>query len=319
MRRSRLRRESAWRRDPPGGRGGLSRRGLLKAGGGVAFAGVSIAALKLPFFSTDGAQQDPADVPRRRTCRRPQKALIVSNWPQYIDPTQGRRLDAARSSRSRPGSRSTYTDDVNDNAEFYAKVQNQLGACEPIEPRHDDADRLDGGADDRAGLDPAARPGEGPQRRTKNLIDPLRNRQWDPDLEYHAPWQSGLTGIAYNAAKTGEVKSFEELLTRADLKGRVTLLSEMRDTMGFMLKVIGADPDKFTDDEWDERDRPAPEGRRPRPDPGVHRQRVHPGPRGRQHPGLRGLVGRRDPAPVRQPGHQVRRRRRRGCRSGATT
>ena len=83
-----------------------------------------------------------------------------------------------------------------------------------------------------------------------NLIEPLRNRQWDPDLEFHAPWQSGLTGIAYNAAETGEVKSFEELLTRSDLKGRITLLSEMRDTMGFMLKVVGADPSDFTEDEW---------------------------------------------------------------------
>jgi spermidine/putrescine transport system substrate-binding protein len=83
-----------------------------------------------------------------------------------------------------------------------------------------------------------------------NLIEPLRNRQWDPDLEYHAPWQSGLTGIAYNAAKTKEVGSFEELLTRPDLQGRVTLLSEMRDTMGFMLKVVGADPGDFSDDEW---------------------------------------------------------------------
>jgi spermidine/putrescine transport system substrate-binding protein len=47
-----------------------------------------------------------------------------------------------------------------------------------------------------------------------------------------------------------EVKSFEELLTRADLKGRMTLLTEMRDTMAFMLRVVGADPDDFTDDQW---------------------------------------------------------------------
>ena len=45
--------------------------------------------------------------------------------------------------------------------------------------------------------------------------------------------------------------SFSDLLTRADLKGRITLLSEMRDTMGFMLKIVGADPRDFTDDEWD--------------------------------------------------------------------
>jgi spermidine/putrescine transport system substrate-binding protein len=42
----------------------------------------------------------------------------------------------------------------------------------------------------------------------------------------------------------------EELLSRGDLKGRITLLSEMRDTMGFMLRVVGANPEKFTPEEW---------------------------------------------------------------------
>ncbi len=46
------------------------------------------------------------------------------------------------------------------------------------------------------------------------------------------------------------MRSFEELLTREDLKGRISLLTEMRDTMGFMLKVTGADPSEFTEDEW---------------------------------------------------------------------
>jgi spermidine/putrescine transport system substrate-binding protein len=85
----------------------------------------------------------------------------------------------------------------------------------------------------------------------KNLIKPLQGRQWDKDRTYSAPWQSGLTGIAYNAKLTKEVGSFEDLLTRPDLKGKITLLSEMRDTMAFMIKVVGADPDKFTDAEWE--------------------------------------------------------------------
>jgi spermidine/putrescine transport system substrate-binding protein len=66
------------------------------------------------------------------------------------------------------------------------------------------------------------------------------------------PWQSGLTGIAYNAKYTGEVGSMEELLTRSDLKGKVSLLSEMNDTMGFMLGIVGADPGDFTDDQFNE-------------------------------------------------------------------
>jgi spermidine/putrescine transport system substrate-binding protein len=59
-----------------------------------------------------------------------------------------------------------------------------------------------------------------------------------------------LTGIAYNAGKVDEVRSFAELITRPDLRGRITLLSEMRDTMAFMLRVVSADPDDFTEDEW---------------------------------------------------------------------
>ncbi len=231
----------------PTGRGGLSRRGLLKAGGGVAFAGVSIAALKLPFFSTEGAQQDPA------TCvaedlSATERELIISNWPQYIDPRK-KKTSTMSVFQERTGITVDYTDDINDNSEFYAKVRNQLSDCQPID--RDMMILTDWMAARMIGLgwiqplDPKKVPNY-----HQNLIEPLRNRQWDPDGTYHAPWQSGLTGIAYNASKTGEVGSFEELLTRADLKGRVTLLSEMRDTMGFMLKVTGADPGSFTDAEW---------------------------------------------------------------------
>jgi len=83
-----------------------------------------------------------------------------------------------------------------------------------------------------------------------NLVANLRSPSWDPNREHSVPWQSGLTGIAYNARYTGEVKSMEELLTRSDLKGKVSLLSEMGDTMAFMLKIVGADPEDFSDDEF---------------------------------------------------------------------
>ncbi len=220
---------------------------MLKAGGGAAFAGVSLAALKLPFFSTDGVEQDPAEC-RAEDLSATQKKLIVSNWPQYIDEDEGDGT-TLKTFEERTGIKVTYNDDVNDNAEFYSKVRNQLGGCEPI--KRDLMVLTDWMAARMIGLgwvqpmDPKKIPNV-----EKNLIEPLRNRQWDPDQTYHAPWQTGLTGIAYNAAKTKEVKSFEELLTRPDLKGRVTLLSEMRDTMAFMLKVTGADPDEFTDAEW---------------------------------------------------------------------
>ncbi|UMG94428.1 spermidine/putrescine ABC transporter substrate-binding protein [Nocardioides sp. TF02-7] len=231
----------------PARRSTLSRRGLLRGGGAVAFAGLSAAALKLPFFSIDGVAVEAAE------CVAPdvsesQRELIISNWTGYIDP---RRAEDSTMSRfqDETGISVTYNVDVNDNAEFYAKVRNQLGACEPID--RDMIILTDWMAARMINLgwiqplDRANVP-----NLHANLIPALRGVNWDPELDYHAPWQSGLTGIAYNAAEVGEVGSFEELLTRSDLKGRITLLSEMADTMGFMLKVVGADPEEFDDDDW---------------------------------------------------------------------
>ena len=85
-----------------------------------------------------------------------------------------RRPPRSRCSRTRTGITVNYTDDVNDNDEFYAKVQNQLGVVRADQPRHDRADRLDGRPDDRARLDPAARHRPRCPNLHANLIEPLR-------------------------------------------------------------------------------------------------------------------------------------------------
>jgi spermidine/putrescine transport system substrate-binding protein len=225
-----------------------TRRALLRGVGGAGFAAASLAALKLPFFATEGAQQDP-ELCRAEDRSDEEMRLIISNWPAYIDPRR-KETSTLQVFQQRSGVTVDYTDDVNSNTEFYARVRNQLGSCESVE--RDMFMLTDWMAARMIGLgwiqplDPANVP-----NLHQNLIEPLRNRQWDPDLSYHAPWQSGLTGIAYNAAQTDEVRSFDELLTRSDLTGRITLLDEMRDTMGFMLKVVGADPRDFTPTEWE--------------------------------------------------------------------
>jgi spermidine/putrescine transport system substrate-binding protein len=230
----------------PGG-AGLSRRTVLRGAGGVAFAGASLAALKLPFFSVSGAQQDPA-LCKAADVSATDKKLVVSNWPQYIDAIH-KPGSTVSVFEEQTGISVSYTDDINDNAEFYAKVKNQLASCEPI--NRDIIVMTDWMAARMIGLgwiqplDASKMP-----NLHKNLIPALRKRPWDPDEKYHAPWQSGLTGIAYNSDKTDEVGSFTELLTRSDLKGKITLLTEMRDTMGFMLRTVDADPEKFTDTQW---------------------------------------------------------------------
>ena len=87
-----------------------------------------------------------------------------------------------------------------------------------------------------------------------NLVPDLQNPDFDPEGKYSLPYQSGMTGIAYNIAQTGR-----ELTSMADLfdpefKGRVGMLTEMRDTVGLTMLLTGNDPSKagLTMDDADE-------------------------------------------------------------------
>ena len=228
---------------------GLSRRGLLKGAGAGAFGLASIAVL--PLFSTHDLKQDPAAC-RARDRSASDKRLVVSNWPEYIDEDDPDNdyTSTLTDFEKRYGIDVTYVADVNDNIEFFGKVKNQLGACQPT--KRDLFVLTDWMAARMISmgwiqkLDKANVP-----NLDKNLISSLRGVGWDPERDYSAPWQSGFTGIAYNKSLVKEVRTMDELLTRDDLRGRVTMLTEMRDTMGLMLLSEGKDPSKFTHADWD--------------------------------------------------------------------
>ncbi len=224
----------------------LDRRTLLRGIGGI--AALSTSALVLGGCGTSGSKQDAADC-ISKDLSASEKKLIISNWPEYIDEDEDGYTSTLTEFEKATGIKVDYTADVNDNNEFYGKVKNQLGACTTT--KRDmfiltdwmAARMIQSGWIQK--LDAAKVP-----NLHANIIDSLANVGWDEKREYSAPWQSGLTGIAYNKSKVKEVKSFEELITRSDLKGRISLLSEMNDTMGMLLLAGGADPSNFSDDEW---------------------------------------------------------------------
>ncbi len=112
------------------GRAGMTRRGVLQGAGLTAFGIGSVAALKLPFFSVDPAKVESGAC-IGEDLSATQKEVIISNWPGYIDPRK-KATSTVSVFQDRTGITVDYTDDVNDNNEFYAKVKNQLGSCEPI-------------------------------------------------------------------------------------------------------------------------------------------------------------------------------------------
>jgi spermidine/putrescine transport system substrate-binding protein len=224
---------------------GFSRRGFLR-GAGVSAVAVSGGGL-LAACGTKGTKQTTATCVSKDLSAT-EKQLVFSNWPLYID-EDGKQLPTLEDFQKQSGVTVTYNTDVNDNNQFFAKVRNQLGACETT--GRDIFVLTDWMAARVVSLgwlqelDMSAMPNV-----EANLVDSLREPSWDPGRKYSVPWQSGLTGIAYNAKFTGEVSSFEELVTRPDLKGKVSLLTEMNDTMGFVLKLVGAEPNDFSSDDW---------------------------------------------------------------------
>ena len=82
----------------------------------------------------------------------------------------------------------------------------------------------------------------------KNLQPVQQHPSWDPNRDYSLPWQSGMTGIGYDPKLVGgDITSVDELLTDPKLKGKVTLLTEMADSVGLVMLANGDDPTKVTD------------------------------------------------------------------------
>jgi spermidine/putrescine transport system substrate-binding protein len=178
--------------------------------------------------------------------------LNFSNWQLYIDVDEedANLRPTLEQFTEETGVTVNYTEDINDNDSFYARISPQLRAGQ------------DTGRDLMALTDWMAGRlirQEFVQEINKdntpnfpgNLLPALQNPSWDEERSFSAPWQSGFAGIAYNGAITGEVRTIDELLSREDLRGRVTALLEWRDTVGLIMLGQGVDiSGDFTDDEF---------------------------------------------------------------------
>ena len=228
----------------------LSRRGLLS--GTLGSAALLTMGGSLAGCGTKGAQQTEAGCVSEDLSGT-EKKLAFSNWPQYMDVDE--KDESKRPSLdefiTKTGIQVTYTEDINDNNEFFGKVQNQLAACQSTDRDLIVLTDWMAARMIRLGwiqkLDPTKIPNV-----QANLLPSLINRPFDTENRISIPWQSGLAGLAYNGNVTKELRTVDELLTRPDLKGKVTALSEMRDTMGLLLGSNGHDPANFTPAQFDD-------------------------------------------------------------------
>jgi spermidine/putrescine transport system substrate-binding protein len=212
----------------------LSRRRFLTssalAAGGLALGGNLLAAC--------GGKDAPGGGEGAAGDKAAAGAVRVSNWPLYIDPKTVPDFEQAT------GIKVEYSEDVNDNAEFFAKIDEPLKRNQSID--RDIVVLTDWMVARLIGLGYTAVLDDSKFPNKANLVDNLRDVSFDPGRKYSVPWVSGMTGLGYNPKKTGkELTSINDIFD-PKFKGQVTMLTEMRDTLGLVMLAMGIDPAKAT-------------------------------------------------------------------------
>ncbi|MEU6481571.1 extracellular solute-binding protein [Streptomyces sp. NPDC047017] len=221
-----------------------SRRSLLRALGSTAALG-ALAGCGVP-----AAYVSPGDrsVPDSSAG---DKKLVWANWPLYIDTDDKHpdRRPTLEGFEKRTGISVDYVEEINDNDEFFGKISPSL--MNHQDPGRDLVVMSDwmcarfvhlGWVQE---MDRAAQPNVAEQ------LDPLlRSPAFDPGRKFTVPYQSGITGIAYNRRKLGRDVHRVADLWAGDLKGRVTLLSGLDEAFALLMQGDGVDITRWTADDF---------------------------------------------------------------------
>ena len=240
----------AIRRSAAGGRMALSRRSLLRLGGSGVLAAAGASALSscgIPPAGRQPGQSSSTDHSDK------EKWLAFSNWTEYIDVSDdNKHRPSLEEFRRRTGIKVRYTEDINDNVEFFGKIKPQLAAGQDTGRDLICVTDWLAGRMIRLGwmqeLDQSRLPNA-----FANLGKGFRDPDWDPGRAHSYTWTGIPAVVAYNrkATKGRKVESISQLLEDPSLKGRVGMLSEMRDTVGLTLLDMGKDPATFTAADYD--------------------------------------------------------------------
>lgn len=186
-----------------------------------------------------------------------EKEVTWDNWPYYMDGEADGSFPTLNAFTKQTGIKVNYPINVDDNNTYFARVKNQLAAGK------------DTGADTMCLTDwMAARliangfvqelqydllPNV-----TKNL-DPAFNGPdyaWDAGRKYSLPWKGIIAAVgyhkkAYKAATGKDAPTQLSDLWAPELKGKIVVLSEMRDTLGVMMMADGIDISNFTQTDFE--------------------------------------------------------------------
>ncbi|MBM3681106.1 MAG: spermidine/putrescine ABC transporter substrate-binding protein [Actinobacteria bacterium] len=219
-------------------------RGAFGAGGLASLPAILAACGGSGGIEGQSAESDAAPASVDQTLA---EKFVLSNWPLYIDiDEETKKSPTLEGFTAETGVPVEYIEDINSNEEFFGIVQGPLSQGQFVRDMAIPTGYAVVKLKDLGYLeqfDTASIPN------LANISIPAP--PWNEGFAYGVPWQSYMTGIAYNSSKIAEAPTVEELLTDPALKGKVTLLNSMNDTMGVLLQAQGYSSETINPDEFD--------------------------------------------------------------------
>lgn len=169
--------------------------------------------------------------------------LNWANWCCYldVDPNDATKWKTLEDFKAEHGTTVNYQEVIEGNVDFVATISNQITAGQ--DPGWDIMTLTDWMVAKLVRLgwleefDLANMPNF-----LANVKDVYKDNSYDTAMKFHAPWQTGMTGIGADTSVTGDIKSLKALFEAdARWKGKVEYLTEMRDAVGLTMLALGLD------------------------------------------------------------------------------
>ena len=218
--------------------GSLSRRNVLR-GGAVAGVGLGLAACGTGDSDDASSDASPSLSPAEDNSAD-DPTLNFANWTLYIDLTDdGSTSPTLQEFEEQSGIDVEYSEDIEDNNTYFGRVQGQLANGQDI--GQDIIVFTDWMAARCIRLGYVQQLDEANIPNKENLLPGLQDVDFDPGRQYSLTWQSGFGLLAWNKDLFPDGLVTLDDLWNPELRGRVEVLSEMRDTIGLIMMSQGVD------------------------------------------------------------------------------
>ena len=171
------------------------------------------------------------------------------NWPLYLDvDDSGKKYPTLQAFTKETDIDVKYFEDYSDNNEFFGKVQAQLKLKKDI--GYDLVCPTDWMSARWIRLGYAQKLDKTNIPNAGNILDTLASPSFDATRDYSLTWQGIMGGFGWNTEKNPKgIRTLDELFSPQN-KGKIVVLSEMRDTIGIILLSQGVSLQTVTEDQY---------------------------------------------------------------------